>query len=74
MEKKSFEQGKGKGYIPNTKNQRHLVLRLNDLKKKGKFTLRNKSKKLEDDGTLKSLGETFIPFVQERDSVGRMFN
>lgn len=27
---KSFEQGKGKGYIPNLSNQRHLLLRLND--------------------------------------------
>ena len=39
-----------------------------------KTTIYRILEKLEDDGTLKSLGETFIPFVQERDSVGRMFN
>ena len=38
---KHFQQGKGKGYLPNTKNQRHLILRMNDLKQKGKSTVRN---------------------------------
>ena len=73
--RKQFEQGKGKGYIPNTKNQRHFVLRLNDLRKKEKsMTYRNQSQTQVDDGKLKSVGETFIPFVQERDAIGRILS
>ena len=29
---------------------------------------------MEGDTKLKSVGETFIPFLQERDAIGRMFS
>ena len=30
--RKTFDQGKGKGYKPHTKEERHMVLKLNDIK------------------------------------------
>lgn len=69
-EQRAIVRCKNKGYTPNLGKQRHIILRQNDLKKK-RFKMIDESR---SQGTeTKQLIETFIPFVNERDAVGRMF-
>ena len=42
------------------------------MKQKSKFSMQNKSAISDNDS--KCVGETFIPFVNERDTIGRMFS